>query len=88
VQQHDNRIAVALHSPAALSDSAIKRLIVKYPLDRFLIKHYLIYDWDTDTIQIAPQLWQNLRYYDILDVLQSAAAQIDYSYRRHDEAGR
>jgi hypothetical protein len=75
-------------NPAALSDSAIKRLIVKYPLDRFLIKHYLIYDSDTDTIQIAPQLWQNLRYYDVLDVLQSAAAQIDYYYRRHDEAAQ
>jgi hypothetical protein len=75
-------------NPAALSDSAIKRLIVKYPLDRFLIKHYLIYDSDTDTIQIAPQLWQNLRYYDVLDVLQSAASQIDYYYRRHDEAAQ
>ncbi len=69
-------------NPATVSDSTIKALMVKYPLDRFLIKKYLVYDATAHTVQIAPYLWQHLRYYDMLDILESAAAQIDYYYSR------
>lgn len=72
-------------NPAALSDSKIKSLIMKYPLDRFLIKKYLTYDPDTSMVQIAPQIWQELRYYEVLDVLESLTMQIDYYYQRSDQ---
>jgi len=72
-------------NPAALSNSKIKSLIMKYPLDRFLIKKYLTYDPDTSMVQIAPQIWQELRYYEVLDVLESLAMQIDYYYRRSEQ---
>jgi hypothetical protein len=73
-------------NPAALNDSKIKGLIVRHPLERFLIQKYLSYDPDTNIIQIAPQIWQDLRYYEVLDVLQSTAAQIDYYYSRYDDS--
>jgi hypothetical protein len=73
-------------NPAALSDGKIKSLIVKHPLERFLIQKHLSYDPDTNIIQIAPQIWQDLRYYEVLDALQGTTAQIDYYYSRHDES--
>lgn len=74
-------------NPAMLSDSKMKSLIMKYPLDRFFIKKYLTYDPDTNVVQIAPQIWEELRYYEVLDLLQNAAAQLDYYYSRHDVSG-
>jgi len=51
------------------------------PLERFRIKNYYEYKENEDTVQIAPQLWQELRYYEIMDVLESADAQITYYYK-------
>jgi hypothetical protein len=72
-----------LKDPATASDSEIKQLIVKYPLNRFIIKKYIEYSSRSDEIRIAPQLWQELRYYEVLDVLTSAEDQIEYYYARH-----
>ena len=52
------------------------------PLERFRIKNYFEYNEEDDTVQIAPQLWQDLRYYEIIDVPKSAHEQNTYYYKR------
>ena len=71
-----------LRDPMQASDKELKRLIIQMPLERFRIKNYFEYNEEDDTVQIAPQLWQDLRYYEIIDVLKSADAQITYYYKR------
>jgi hypothetical protein len=72
-----------LKDPTTVSDSELRRLIVSNPLERFLIKNYFEYHREEDIVQIAPQLWQELRYYEMMDVLQSAEEQIAYYYSRN-----
>jgi hypothetical protein len=72
-----------LADPQKASMEDITRLIVKYPLDRFLIKGFLQYDSDEGIIRFAPQLWHELRFYELLDVLSSIDEQLRYYYKRH-----
>ncbi len=69
--------------PAKASDLAIKRLIITNPLERFLIKNFIEYFPEEGVLQIAPQLWQELHYYEVLDALKSADEQISYYVARH-----
>jgi len=62
---------------------SLRRLIISNPLERFLIKNYFEYNREEDVVQIAPQLWQELRYYEMMDVLQRAEEQITYYYSRN-----
>ena len=71
-----------LDNPASVSLQAVKRLIVIQPLDRFLIKGFLEYDANSGIVRFAPQLWNELRLYEMLDVQQSADEQIEYYYQR------
>ncbi len=71
-----------LQDPTKASDKELRRLIIQMPLERFRIKNYFEYNEDDDTVQIAPQLWQELRYYEIMDVLKSVEEQITYYYKR------
>ena len=76
--------SLAFHScrsPTKAGDKELRRLIIQMPLERFRIKNYFEYNENDDTVQIAPQLWQELRYYEIMDVLESADAQITYYYK-------
>jgi hypothetical protein len=76
-----------LADPTKPSDNAIKRLIITYPLERFLIKNFIEYFPEEGVLQIAPQLWQELHYYEMLDALKSADEQISYYIARHTERG-
>jgi hypothetical protein len=76
-----------LKDPASASDRAIMRLIITNPLERFLIKNYFEYYPDEGVLQIAPQLWQELRHYEMMDVLKSADEQIAYYYNRGSQTG-
>jgi hypothetical protein len=58
---------------------------VKSPLDRFLIKGFLQYAPDENVVRFAPQLWHELRFYEVLEVQASADEQLRYYYNRHDE---
>ncbi len=69
-----------LQDPTKASDKELRRLIIQMPLERFRIKNYFEYNESDDKVQIAPQLWHELRYYEIMDVLESAEAQITYYY--------
>jgi hypothetical protein len=71
-----------LQDPQAASDSKIRQLIIRYPLDRFLIKGFLEYLPDENLIRFAPQLWSELRFYEMIDVLESIDEQLRYYYER------
>jgi hypothetical protein len=85
-RQHHNQLVergqTALNNPESVSLEAVKRLIVKNPLDRFLIKGFLEYDAEAGIVRFAPQLWNELRLYEMLDVQQSADQQLAYYYSR------
>lgn len=71
-----------LQDSTKAGDKELRRLIIQMPLEQFRIKNYFEYNENDDTVQIAPQLWQELRYYEIMDVLESAEAQITYYYKK------
>jgi hypothetical protein len=69
--------------PTNANDHAVKRLIITNPLERFLIKNFIQYFPEEGVLQIAPQLWQELHYYEVVDALESADEQISYYITRH-----
>jgi Restriction endonuclease len=87
VQRHHNGLPVEFNVPLLLnpllaSDTQIRQLIVKNPLDRFLIKGFLEYAAEEGRVRFAPQLWGELRYYELIDIQQSVDEQIHYYYNR------
>lgn len=83
-QRKQAGLSVELEHIETMSDSDIKTLIIKNPLDRFRIQQFIEYDADAGSVQIAPYLWQELRYHDIVDVLEHADEQIRYYYEKHE----
>ena len=71
--------------PVKASDHAVKRLIITNPLERFLIKNFMQYFREEGILQIAPQLWQELHYYEVVDTLTSADEQISYYVDRNND---
>jgi hypothetical protein len=66
----------------AVSDARLRQLIVKHPLERFLIKGFLEYLPDEGVVRFAPQLWADLRFWELLDVRRSVDEQLAYYYAR------
>jgi hypothetical protein len=75
-----------LKDPSAATLDEVRKLIVKNPLERFLLKHFLEYDAQSGIVRFAPQLWQELRYYELLDVQASADEQLRYYYSRQGQS--
>jgi len=71
-----------LSDPLSVSDAHLRQLIVKNPLERFLIKGFLEYLPDIGVVRFAPQLWSELRFWELLDVERSADEQLEYYYAR------
>jgi hypothetical protein len=76
------RSASPLSDPTRPSDHEIKRLIITYPLERFLIKNFIEYFPEEGILRMASQLWQALHYYEVVDTLKMADEQIEYYYAR------
>ena len=72
----------AVDDPAAVSDAALRQLILRHPLERFLIKGLLQHDAEAGVVRFAPQLWDELRAFDMLDLRQSAEEQLRHYYGR------
>lgn len=49
----------------------------------FLIKNFIAYFPVEGILQIAPQIWQSLHYYEVLDILKSTDEQLNYYIARH-----
>jgi len=74
--------------PAEASNEEIKRLLIDMPVQRFLIKNFIEYLPEEGVLRIAPQLWQELHYYEVVDALKSADEQISYYVARLAKRGR
>lgn len=84
-RERDNLLTEAgspLENPSALTLETVQKLIVKHPLERFLLQHFLEYDRQAGIVRFAPQLWAELRFYELLDVQASADEQLRYYYDR------
>ena len=82
-QQHNLPIEFnvpLLANPSTVSDAEIKKLLIRYPLERFIIQGFLEYLPNEGRVRFAPQLWRELRFYELLDVQRSVEAQLDYYY--------
>jgi len=73
--------------PTEASNEEIKRLLIDMPVQRFLIKNFIEYVPEEGVLRIAPQLWQELHYYEVVDALKSADEQISYYVARHTKRG-
>jgi hypothetical protein len=71
-----------LADPASASREAVVRLIIKNPLERFIIRGFLEYSASDRVVRVVPQLWSELRMYDVLDLLERADEQLRYYYGR------
>jgi hypothetical protein len=71
-----------LDDPTTVGQEAIKRLIIKNPMERCIIQGFLNYDASAGVVRFAPQLWSELRYHDLIDVNISLDEQIRYYYER------
>jgi restriction endonuclease len=71
-----------LTDTSSMSDTRLRQLIVQNPLERFLIKGFLAYRPEEGVVRFAPQLWGELRFWELLDVRQSADEQLEYYYNR------
>lgn len=67
-------------SSATLED--VMALILKHPLHRFVLQHFLEYEPSTGHVRFASRLWEELRFYELLDVQTSAEDQLRYYYDR------
>ncbi|TMC14236.1 MAG: hypothetical protein E6J33_12080 [Chloroflexi bacterium] len=81
------RDASIMAHPTEASNEEIKRLLIDMPVQRFLIKNFIEYFPEEGVLRIAPQLWQVLHYYEVVDVLKSADEQISYYVARHTKRG-
>jgi hypothetical protein len=73
--------------PTEASNEEIKRLLIDMPVQRFLIKNFIEYFPEEGVLRIASQLWHELHYYEVVDVLKSADEQISYYVVRHRKRG-
>ena len=71
-----------LTDSSSMSDSRLRQLIVQHPLERFLIKGFITYQPEERLVRFAPQLWDELRFRDLLDIRHSADKQLEYYYSR------
>jgi hypothetical protein len=69
-----------LADPATVSLAAVERLIVRFPLDRFVIQGFLQYDRVTRLVRFNPELWAELRASELLAVVARADKQLAFYY--------
>jgi hypothetical protein len=82
VGQPLERDASIMALPAEAGNEAIKKLLIDMPIQRFLIKNFMQYSPEEGILRIAPQLWQELHYYEVIDALRSIDEQISYYISR------
>ena len=74
--------AELLARPAEADPVAVRRLMVRYPLDRFLIQGFLELSSDSETVRFKSELWAELRAYELLELLAVTDEQLRYYYER------
>lgn len=73
-----------LEKPSTVTHNDIRQLLLKNPLERFIIKGFLEYSPADGMVRFAPRLWHELRVFELLDIQASLNEQIRYYYSRTD----
>ncbi len=76
-------VSVLLH-PEQTDLDTIEKLIVKYPLERFILNGFLQYDTSAGIVRFNPSLWHEFRTYERVDIIASADEQLRFYYERGD----
>jgi len=71
-----------LTDTSSMSNTRLRQLIIQNPLERFLIKGFLEYLPEEGIVRFAPQIWSDLRFWELLDIERSADQQLEYYYSR------
>lgn len=73
-----------LSRPEEATLAQVRRLMVEYPLDRFVIQGLLERLPQEGAVRVHPDLWAGLRYGDVLALRQALAEQVARYYARLD----
>jgi hypothetical protein len=68
--------------PGTASLQQVAQLIVRFPLDRFVIQGLLEYDAQAGVVRFARPLWDELRVSDLREAQASAEEQLHVYVRR------
>jgi hypothetical protein len=68
--------------PARIGHAAVRSLLVRHPLERFVLAGFLTVDPADDMVRIAPAIWQTLRHVDMLAIAGWCDQQIEAYFRR------
>ncbi len=66
-----------LSQPEKTRLTDVKKLLIRYPLDRFIIQGYMEYRPADHLIRFRPEIWDNLRFRDVLELRRSLLEQIE-----------
>lgn len=73
-----------LSRPTAMSFAEVQNLLLKNPLDRFLIQGYMEHQPAEGMIRFRPQVWDGLRYRNVLELRYALQRQIERYFARLD----
>ena len=65
-----------LSRPETATMAQVRSLLVGMPLERFVIQGYLQHFPDTGLIRVRPEVWEGLRYRDVLALRRSLEDQV------------
>lgn len=66
-----------LSQPEKARPADVKRLLVRYPLERFVIKGFMEHRPNEHLIRFRPEVWNGLRFRDVLELRRSLLEQIE-----------
>ncbi|MGI5837905.1 MAG: restriction endonuclease [Chloroflexota bacterium] len=66
-----------LSRPESASLSDVRKLLIRYPLDRFIIQGFIEHLPEEGLIRFRPELWEGLHFQDVLALRDSLRKQLD-----------
>lgn len=66
-----------LSQPESASLSDVRKLLIRYPLDRFIIQGFVEHLPEEGLIRFRPELWESLHFQDVLALRHSLRKQLD-----------
>jgi hypothetical protein len=70
----------AMNRPSSVTFQDVRKLVLTYPLDRFVIQGFVERPADGRLIRIRPEVWEGLRFRDVVSLRQSLHDQLDRYY--------
>jgi hypothetical protein len=70
-----------LSQPETATTGQVRALLVGMPLERFVIKGYLQHFPDLGLVRVRPEVWEGLRYRDVLVLRASLQEQVESYFR-------